>query len=68
MSLRILKFYHSLILSNFFLSYFMPDIVLAFGVFDALNRHGFSGVCFLLDWQPCNLLNEETHPLLCESW
>ena len=46
----------------------MPDIVLAFGVFDALNRHGFSGVCFLLDWQPCNLLNEETHPLLCESW
>ena len=66
MSLRILKVYHLLILSSFVLSYFMPDIVLASGVYNALNRHGFSGVCFLLKWQPCNLLNEETHPL-CDS-
>lgn len=40
----------------------MPDIVLAFGVFDALNRHGFSGVCFFLTGNPATFsMRRHTH-------
>lgn len=43
-SLRMLRVDHSVDLVKYFLSYFMADIVLVWGIRGRLNRHGFSGV------------------------
>lgn len=69
--LRMLRVYNFSFLKQFFLFYFMPDILLVWGyVMHWIDMVSLVCVCvcvYLLTWYPHNFLNEETHSS-CESW